>query len=222
MVPLLLLSVASLALIITGVLRRPGTGIIVALLIISYSVFYRNLTWAQMGFRPQQNWAATITFALILGSAIALLATGLIDPAAEHMTGEPHDISIVDGIRADAGVLIRWLIMVWLFVALLEELVFRGYLMSELFTLLPAGIWGQAANLIITSIIFGLAHAYQGPSGTLSATLIGLLIGIIFLGSGLNLWLVILIHGFIDTIQLFLLFAGRYDMIKHAIIKPGN
>lgn len=222
MVPLILLTVVSLVLIITGVLRRPGIGIIIALLIVGYSVFYRQHTWAQMGFRPQENWAGTITLALIFGSAIALLSTSLIDPAAEYLTGEPHDISIVDGIRGDLKALIRWLIMVWVFVAVLEELVFRGYLMTGLATILPGGLWGQAANLIVTSIIFGLAHAYQGPSGALSATLIGLLIGIVFLGSGLNLWLVILIHGIIDTIQLSLLYAGRYDMIKHAIIKPGN
>lgn len=222
MVPLLLLSLASLALVVTGVLRRPGIGITLALLVVGYSVLYRQHTWTQMGFRHQPNWAGTISLALILGSAIALLATGLIDPAAEYLTGEPHDISIVEGIRGNAGVLARWLIMVWLFVAVLEELVFRGYLMSELATILPGSFWGLAANLIITSIIFGLAHAYQGPSGALSATLIGSLIGIVFLGSGFNLWLVILIHGIIDTIQLTLLYAGRYDMIKRAIIKPGN
>lgn len=222
MVPLILLTVVSLVLIITGVLRRPGIGIIIALLIVGYSVFYRQHSFAQLGFKPQASWAITISLALPFGTAIALLATSLIDPAAELLTGEPHDISIVDGIRGDLGALIRWLIMAWLFVAVLEELVFRGYLMTGLATILPGGLWGQAANLIITSIIFGLAHAYQGPSGALSATLIGSLIGIVFLGSGFNLWLVILIHGIIDTIQLTLLYAGRYDMIKRAIIIPGN
>lgn len=217
---LLLLAIVSLALIITGVLRRPGIGIIIALLVIAYLFIYRQLTWAEMGFKPQENWTPTILLAILLGAAIALVATSLIDPVAENLTGEPHDISIVDGIRGNAGAWVRWLLIVWLFVAALEELVFRGYLMTELAKILPLNIWGQAANLLITSIIFGLAHAYQGPSGALSASLIGALIGIVFLGSEFNLWLVILIHGIIDTVQLTLLYADRYDTVKQAIIKP--
>jgi membrane protease YdiL (CAAX protease family) len=220
--PLLSLTIISLALAVTGLLRRPGLGIILALLLIAYNLLSGRPTPAQLGLSPTGSWLATLLFGLLLGAAIALLATSLIDPVAENLTGRPHDISIVAGIQGDPKVLVQWLLTVWIFVALLEELLFRGYLMTQLALLLPASLWGLAANLLISSLIFGLAHAYQGPSGVVSAGLIGLLIGIVFLASGFNLWLAILIHACIDTFQLTLLYAGRYDAFKHALIKPAD
>jgi uncharacterized protein len=71
---------------------------------------------------------------------------------------------------------------------------------------------GTIINLAFGSVLFGIAHWYQGKSGALSTGLIGLLIGVIFVVGGYNLWLPILIHGFIDTFGLVLVYlnADRY------------
>ena len=50
----------------------------------------------------------------------------------------------------------------------------------------------------------------------LSSGSIGLLISLIFLYSGFNLWLVILVHGFIDTTYLVLMYGG-WDQRLHAV-----
>lgn len=54
-----------------------------------------------------------------------------------------------------------------------EELVYRGFVMAALARAgLP--VW---AVLVVSSVLFGLAHAYQGRSGILGTTLMGLVFG---------------------------------------------
>jgi uncharacterized protein len=55
-----------------------------------------------------------------------------------------------------------------------EELVYRGFVMAALARVgLP--VW---AVLIVSSILFGLAHAYQGKTGILGTTFLGLVFGV--------------------------------------------
>jgi membrane protease YdiL (CAAX protease family) len=55
-----------------------------------------------------------------------------------------------------------------------EEFLYRGFAMAAL---TRAGI-ASGAVIFITSVIFGLAHAYQGKSGIVGTTLMGLVFGI--------------------------------------------
>lgn len=219
-ISLLLLTILSLALIGSGLRNRPGIGIILALLFIAVLAWSRRGGLGQFGFGQQQSWAGIVAIALLIGSAIALLALAVIEPAAEAITGQPHDVSIVEDVRGDAVSLIRWLVVIWLLVAPLEELIFRGFMMTELVRLLGIGPWSLAATLALSSLVFGLAHTYQGPSGAISATVLGLLIGVLFIASSFNLWLAILIHGVIDTVQLILMSLNMDRRIRQTIFSP--
>lgn len=219
-VSLFLVAILSLTLIGSGLRNRPGLGIILALLVIAVLAWSRPAGLGQFGFGQQQSWAGIIAIALLMGSAIALLALAVIEPAAEAITGQPHDVSIVEGVRGDVVSLIRWLVLIWLLVAPLEELIFRGFMMTELMRLLGIAPWSLAATLALSSLVFGLAHAYQGPSGAISATVLGLLIGVLFIASSFNLWLVILIHGVIDTVQLLLMSLNMDRRIRQTIFSP--
>lgn len=73
-----------------------------------------------------------------------------------------------------------------------EEILFRGFLLWYLFYLV--GLWPA---LILSSLLFGLAHSYQGVNGILRTTLVGLLFALFFFLT-LSLWVPILFHAFID------------------------
>ncbi len=86
-----------------------------------------------------------------------------------------------------------WAGLIALNAGLSEELFFRLAL-----PLLLAAVTGQAALAFwLAVIIFGLGHAYQGVFGVIATTVIGALLGLIYLYSG-NLWLVVAIHAGID------------------------
>jgi membrane protease YdiL (CAAX protease family) len=73
-----------------------------------------------------------------------------------------------------------------------EEILFRGYLIWYLSWLM--GLWPA---VLVSSLLFGLAHSYQGASGILRTVLAGLLFALLYLLTR-SLWIPMLLHAFID------------------------
>jgi membrane protease YdiL (CAAX protease family) len=57
---------------------------------------------------------------------------------------------------------------------LCEEFLYRGFLMAVL-TRTGLSIW---VAILVSSVLFGLAHLYQGRSGLLATLIVGILLGI--------------------------------------------
>lgn len=74
-----------------------------------------------------------------------------------------------------------------------EELLFRAYLIPWLDQALP--IW---AAVLLSSALFGLLHAYQGPAGMVRTAAVGLVLALIFLATG-SLLVPILLHIVVDA-----------------------
>lgn len=111
------------------------------------------------------------------------------------------------------------LAVAWILASFLEESIFRGFLISAPGSLLgKSGIFAFII-LLISAVVFGLAHWYQGKSGALSTAIIGLLLGDIFIWSGNNLWMPVLTHGFIDTIGLILIYFNKDAGLKKILWK---
>ena len=73
-----------------------------------------------------------------------------------------------------------------------EEILYRGLLLSTLVSLV--GTWPAVA---ISSVIFGLGHAYQGISGTAKTGLVGLVLALSTVFSG-SLFIAIALHTVLD------------------------
>jgi len=73
-----------------------------------------------------------------------------------------------------------------------EEILYRGLLLATLVSLV--GTWPAVA---ITSLIFGLGHAYQGISGIARTGLVGLVLALFTVSSG-SLYIAIVLHAVID------------------------
>jgi membrane protease YdiL (CAAX protease family) len=65
---------------------------------------------------------------------------------------------------------------------------------------------GWIIACIVNSVIFGIGHTYQGISGVILLTIVGLLYALFYLASGRNLWVPILIHGLYDTSAFLVIF----------------
>ena len=74
-----------------------------------------------------------------------------------------------------------------------EELVARGYVLWFI------GAWtGPWVALVLSSALFGLGHAYQGRSGVVKTGLVGLVMGLVYLGTG-SLLPGMVLHTLIDV-----------------------
>jgi membrane protease YdiL (CAAX protease family) len=86
-----------------------------------------------------------------------------------------------------------------------EEIIFRGFLINSISSLIPQKK-GLLIAIIISSIIFGYLHSYQGVSGQILTGITGLFLCILYVKTNKNLWLCILTHGCINTISLTVLY----------------
>jgi membrane protease YdiL (CAAX protease family) len=218
-ISILLVILTSALLVITGLRKQPGIGVIATLVIIALALWLRGNRLTTIGLSLPASWITTILLAFVLGILIQLLSVGLIEPVSEKLTKRQHDFSVLDSVKGNWKALIQWLLMVWILVALLEETVYRGFLMSEIVDIIGTGTGAIFFNVIFTSIVFGLSHGYQGPSGMFSTGLVGLLLAILFVWNGYNLWLPILTHGFIDTIGISLIAIDGDKRIRQFIWK---
>lgn len=90
---------------------------------------------------------------------------------------------------------LAWFIALSLTAGFCEELIFRGYLIWALHTVV--GLWAAAA---LSCLVFALAHSYQGVSGIIKTGAIGALLTVIVLAFG-SLIPAIVIHALIDVAQ---------------------
>jgi membrane protease YdiL (CAAX protease family) len=213
-ISILAILIISALLIITGLKKQPGLGILGAVFIIILLLWARGDSIHQIGFSPPRNWLSTIILGLCLGIVIQLLSVVLIEPLSEKITHTPHDHSLIDAVKGNWKVFLQWIILVWVLVALIEEGIFRGFLMTYLKILMGVGIAALTINLLFTSVVFGLSHAYQGKSGMLSTGIVGVILGLIFILSDFNLWLAIFTHGFIDTVGIGMIAIGFDKKLK--------
>jgi membrane protease YdiL (CAAX protease family) len=96
----------------------------------------------------------------------------------------------------------RWWVFVCITAGVCEETLFRGFLLHYLH------VFPWTLNLtlapLISSVIFGFNHAYQGAGGVAGTAIVGFLFGLLFLLTG-NLLLPIILHGVIDLRMLAIL-----------------
>lgn len=64
-------------------------------------------------------------------------------------------------------------------------------------------------SLVLVHAAFGLAHSYQGVTGIIEEGFAGVLLGVMYLGTGKNLSVPIIAHGISDTLDLLLIFLGK-------------
>jgi membrane protease YdiL (CAAX protease family) len=204
----------SAVILISSFRRAPGIGVLAALVIIGITIWFRGDGLIGLGFFAPEDWKVTIFWSLLLGTALAFASTLLVEPFSDKVTKSKTDHSAFDNLRGNWKNLILVLVTVWLLVAFVEEIIFRGYMMGDIAELLGTSKAALAVNVIVSSILFGLAHWYQGKSGVLSTGIVGAVLGILFIASGFNLWLPILTHGFIDTVGLFMIYVNADKSLK--------
>ena len=135
----------------------------------------------------------------------------------ERLTGEAIDLSLFGDLQGNLLLLIIFLAVSWTEAAFVEEMFFHGYLFNRITDLAGTQRIGILIALMATSLVFGAAHAYQGISGVVDTALAGLLLGLLYLYAGGNLWLPILTHGVIDTVGFLIIYFGPVWLIEKTI-----
>lgn len=165
-------------------------------------------SFSSLGLKKNIKWGKTILLGLILGFGIELIYQIFINHLIELVTGEPIDLSSLDALRGDMLNSFIMLLIGWGVGGFLEEVTFRGFMITKLREVFGESPVKTFIYLLIAAIPFGLAHMYQGWTGVLSTGSIGFIIALIYVKSKSNLWLAVFTHGFTNTMGITLIYTN--------------
>jgi membrane protease YdiL (CAAX protease family) len=159
----------------------------------------RGETLAEIGLKRPASWMRT--FMIGIGfAAIVFIAIYLSEKA-----GFRRDLSKFKEVQGNLELAVLGGLYALIGAGFYEEFMFRGFLMQGLAMLFGASRAAWIIACIVQGALFGLAHAYQNPLGVAITGTLGVLMGLLVLASGRNLWLVIIGHGVFDASR-FVLF----------------
>ncbi len=190
-------------------IQSPGLWLSVfGTLLLSFIVFlnkdFAHWKWQDLGLGKPKNWWETIVLT-VLTLAVMIFISVFVKPILYEI-GTPPDISHFAILQNNLPLLISTILLIWIFSAFLQEIIFRAFLINSLDVLLGNNSRSIWSALIISSVVFGFMHAWQGISGILLTGVVGFVFGLVYVFNGRRLWPVILTHGILDTITLITIY----------------
>jgi membrane protease YdiL (CAAX protease family) len=159
----------------------------------------RGETLGDVGLKRPASWVRTFMIGIGL-AAIVFIAMYLSEKA-----GFRRDLSKFKDVQGNLELTLFGVFYAFIGAGFYEEFMFRGFLMQGLAMFFGASRGAWIAACIVQGILFGAAHAYQNPLGIAITGTLGVLMGLLVLASGRNLWPVIIGHGLFDASR-FVLF----------------
>lgn len=150
------------------------------------------------GYIPFGSMSSRVV-GIIVGWTVVQI--GLIMPLLNRVFNTTQDLTQFENLQSNEAELALFLALTWTLAAVGEELVYRGLV----FTRASEAIVGRqriAGAVIVSAVLFGLAHTEQGAVGVVATTLDGALFALLRLRYG-TIWASVLGHGTSNTIGLF-------------------
>ena len=162
-------------------------------------VLLRGERLADIGLKRPESWSRTF----ILGFGLA--ATVFVAMYFSEKAGFRRDLSKFKDVQGNPELAFVAVLYALIGAGFYEEFTFRGFLMQGLAMLFGGSRGAWIGACILQGALFGAAHAYQNPLGIAVTGTLGILMGLLVLVSGRNLWAVIIGHGLFDASR-FVLF----------------
>ncbi len=174
------------------------------------SLRLRGQSWKSVGWALCRSWGRTLALGVLFGVGNELLELFVTQPLLVRLFHRWPDLSDLRPLVGSPSMLLIALLLTWSLAAFGEELVYRGFLMNRVAGLLGRTRTAWAFSLVMTSVLFGFGHYDQGAIGQIENVIGGCLLGVFYLVCGRNLAVPIVAHGVQDTIDVLLIFLGKY------------
>jgi CAAX protease family protein len=177
------------------------------------SLRVRRIGWKSIGLSRNQGWGKTLALGVGCGLLLEAFELFISQPLLIRITGEKPDLDDFTVLTGNLKYTLIVIGLAWTLAAFGEEMVYRGYVMNRVADLgrRTRGAW--VVSLIVVNVAFGLAHTYQGITGVIENCLDGILLGWMYLGTKRNLSVPIIAHGLADTVDVLLIFLGKYPTL---------
>ncbi len=183
--------------------------IISILIIIANYIEYKGKPFLALGFQREKFTTKNIfVLAPLVALGLFVFYVFVLVPGITKLTGTPIDYSSFDQLKGNLPACLIALLIVWASAGFGEEIIFRGYFMRQFVKFFGESKVSMVLNIVLLACFFGFMHSYQGITGQLVTGVVGALLALIFYLRKYDLWFVVAVHGFFDTIALICVYFG--------------
>ncbi len=156
----------------------------------------------------------TVLISFLIAISYSLISVFLLYPLLS-LFALTVETSRFDNLLGNLYTTLIMLLKSWIFAAFIEEVIFRGYMMRMIQIVFKQYVLvGNVFAIIFSSLTFAMIHSYQGLGGIVYTGISGLFFGVLFLYFR-NLYINIMVHGFLNTFFLFKKYWGIVSLITY-------
>jgi CAAX protease family protein len=199
---------ALLVILLADAVVKPLSGVLVLVW-----TWRSHTPWRQIGYVRPRSWIGSLTIGVFFGVVFKLLMKAVVMPllGADPVNHAYH--FLVGNLAAIPGMLYAIIVGA----GFGEETVFRGYMFERLGKLFSARASTRVLIVLLTSILFGLAHySTQGIAGAEQAVITGLVFGTTFAVTG-QLWMLMCAHVAYDLAAVAIIYWNVEFGVAHFI-----
>ena len=204
------IGILAILIIIAGNALKPLSAILVLLWVL------RSRTpWRDIGYVRPKSWIITVAIGIAFGVAFKFLMKAIVMPLLGANPINPAYHYLAGNRAALPGMLYTMIVVA----GFGEETVFRGWMFERLGKLFGSGIWARTLIVLLTSVLFGLAHySVQGFPGVEQAIITGLVFGTIFAVTG-RIFMLMVAHAAFDLTAVAMIYWNLEFEVAHLIFK---
>jgi len=185
--------------------------LLIVLTVATLYMRHRGESWAQLGLRSPGGWKSKLlVLPQTLLAVVAIIATGGLIATLGDALGFWDTSVLPAGVEARWGnikgnlpVYLMWMAIVWTSAAFGEEMFFRAFLITRAERAFSGIPFAPVLAVLVAALIFGTGHFYyQGLRGLIVTGMIGVALGLLYLGYKRTLWPLILAHGLVDSLAM--------------------
>ena len=186
----------------------------IAMIIMIWTGLYlRGQSWSHFGLnfrKPSFIGLIRVVLLSIVVFALALVGFFVGSTIMANITGIPEqaDMSGYNYLEGNLPMLALALTGVYIVSSFGEEVIYRGFLINRIEELGSKIRLSTLLAVLVSSVIFGLAHFEWGLVGIVQTGFMGLALALTYIFLKRNLWLLILAHAYMDTILMIQMYLG--------------
>ncbi len=178
---------------------------VLMLLMVWLGIILRGQKWSDFGLHFKRvSWKKGLNTFLLSLLVFVLAMVGFIIGSIimANITGIPEsaDMSSYEYLQDNVFMLLLTLCGVYIVSSFGEEVIYRAFLINRISEFGFSPKLGTTLAIILSSIIFGLAHYSWGPMGIVQTGFMGLALAICYVKFKKRLWILIFAHAYMDTI----------------------
>ena len=171
--------------------------------------------WREIGYVRPKSWARTLAIGIVFGVAFKFAMKAIVMP----LLGTPPINQAYHFLAGNTAALPWMLYAVIVGAGFGEETVFRGWMFERLGKLFRSSVWAKILIVLMTSVLFALAHySVQGVPGAEQAAITGLVYGTIFAAIG-QLPMLMVAHAAFDLTALAIIYWNLESDVAHLVFK---